>query len=45
LINLSHAARSQVRRYFVVCDFGSDHCVNEIWRRILPNNPQVNSHV
>src|SRR5262249_43378376 len=39
LIYIAHTARPQMRRDFVVGEFGSDHSTNEIWSRILSNKP------
>jgi hypothetical protein len=38
LIHVTHATRSDVICDLVIREFGADHGVNEIWRRILSNN-------
>ena len=44
LIDVAHAARTQMAGDLVMCEFGSDHDVMKICGRILSNNPQV-THV
>jgi hypothetical protein len=44
LIDISHSTRSDVTRDFVMCELAANHGVNEIWRRILSNNPKSPNH-
>jgi hypothetical protein len=41
LIDLSHAARSQVAGDLIMCEFRADHDVTRMRGRILSNNPHV----